>query len=199
IFIIEGLATIAYAILAKCFIVDWPETAAFLTAEEKLLLSRRLDEDRGNEFARMDRLDKHSFNRIMKDWKIWAGVKYLATFFVATGTYITQPLVIVWLSNNLGAHYKRAFGTAMQIGFGDISGIIGSFIFIQNEGPGFKTGYGSALGMVLVCGVACTVFHFGVRWENGKRERGERNDRLRLSEAEVQNLGDDHPGFRFSG
>ncbi|CAG8954286.1 hypothetical protein HYFRA_00005907 [Hymenoscyphus fraxineus] len=306
IFIIEGLATIAYAVLAKCFIVDWPEDASFLTAEEKLLLSRRLDEDRGNEFARMDRLNKQSFNRIMKDWKIWAGVlmylgistsgfsisfflptiingfgykpgqaqlhtvpvyavcavvtlsiswlsdrlkhrytftmigiliasigyiillaqgqphtphalsnrvKYLATFFVATGTYIkglamtdnmayedrTQPLVIVWLSNNLGGHYKRAFGTAMQIGFGNLSGIIGSFIFIQNEGPGFKTGYGSALGMVLVCGVACTVFHFGLRWENGKRERGERNDRLTLCEAEVQNLGDDHPGFRFWG
>lgn len=126
-------------------------------------------------------------------------VKYMATFFVATGTYITQPLVIVWLSNNLGGHYKRAFGTAMQIGLGNISGVLGSFIFIQTEAPVFKTGYGTALGMIWVCGLACTVMFFGVRWENGKRERGKRNDRLRLNPREVENLGDDHPGFRFSG
>lgn len=87
----------------------------------------------------------------------------------------------------------------MQIGLGNISGVIGSFIFIQTEGPVFKTGYGTALGMIWVCGLACTAMYFGVIAENKKRDRGERNDRLRLGEREVENLGDDHPGFRFSG
>jgi hypothetical protein len=36
-------------------------------------------------------------------------------------------------------------------------------------------------------------------WENKKRDRGERNGRLLLPKEQVENLGDDHPEFRFNG
>lgn len=71
IFIIEGLATIILAIVAKFFIVDWPETSKFLNAQERQLLLRRLSEDVDE--ARMDRLDKKSRRRIFGDWKIYIG------------------------------------------------------------------------------------------------------------------------------
>lgn len=35
------------------------------------------------------------------------GVHYLAVLFVTSGVYITQPMAIVWLVNNMGGHYKR--------------------------------------------------------------------------------------------
>jgi hypothetical protein len=54
-------------------IVDWPETAKFLSPEDRVLLNQRLAEDRGYSVARMERLDKAAFFRIMKDWKIWCG------------------------------------------------------------------------------------------------------------------------------
>jgi len=125
-------------------------------------------------------------------------VKYLAVFFISSGVYITQPITIVWLANNMGGHYKRSFGAAIQIAVGNFGGIIGSNIYLQREMPAYRTGYGTALAMLWVAGALCTCFYFGLKRENKKRARGERNERLNAPVEVVENLGDDHPEFRFS-
>ena len=127
------------------------------------------------------------------------GVRYFAVFLVTTGTYITQPIVIVWLSNNMAGRYKRSIGSAMQIGIGNVGGIIGSNIYLQSEAPGYHTGYSTGLGMMWLCGLMCTLFYVGLMAENRKRDLGERDGRLRLPKEVVENLGDDHPDFRFTG
>ena len=71
IFIIEGLATVVFAVVSRYFIVDWPETAKFLSPEERQLLIRRLSEEEGD--ARMDRLDSKARRRAFGDWKIYVG------------------------------------------------------------------------------------------------------------------------------
>ena len=75
-------------------------------------------------------------------------VRYMSVFFVTTGTYIVQPVAIVWLANNLSGHYKRAVGLAIQVGFGNIGGIIASNIFETAEGPRFFLGYGLSLALM---------------------------------------------------
>ncbi|PSK43117.1 hypothetical protein B9Z65_7071 [Elsinoe australis] len=125
-------------------------------------------------------------------------VRYMAVFFVVTGTYIAQPVVIVWLSNNLGGSYKRGIGSAIQICFGNFSGIIASNIFVAKSAPRYFSGYGTVMGLLFLCGLLSTVFAFGLMRENKKRDRGERDHLLQLSEEEQQNLGDDHPTFRFT-
>ena len=306
IFIIEGLATFVFAVISKFFIVDWPETAKFLSPEERLLLVRRLSRDVAD--ARMDRLDSKARRRVFGDWKIYAGyvfhllpshrfhallhlgsttyrilmylgvnntgysisfftptilsqlgwtavraqvlsipiyivaavtclvsavltdrlrhrygfamlgvviasigyiillaqgsvsvgARYCAIYLVMAGGYITQPITLVWLSNNMGGHYKRSISAAMQIGFGNLGGIIASNIFITKQKPRYPVGYGVSLALIWMCGIACTVLAIGLRLENKKRERGERDARLNLPKEEVENLGDDHPKFRFA-
>ena len=71
IFIIEGLATFVFAVVSRFFIVDLPETAGFLSPEERQLLLRRLSEDMAD--ARMDRLDSKAKRRAFGDWKIYVG------------------------------------------------------------------------------------------------------------------------------
>lgn len=71
IFIIEGLITVVAAACGKYFIVDWPENAKFLSADERQLLSRRLQRDVPE--AKMDRLDTKAKRRILCDWKIYIG------------------------------------------------------------------------------------------------------------------------------
>lgn len=71
IFIIEGLTTFIFAVVSRFFIVDWPETAKFLSAEERQLLIRRLSADVAD--ARMDRLDRKARRRAFGDWKIYVG------------------------------------------------------------------------------------------------------------------------------
>ncbi|KAF1956727.1 MFS general substrate transporter [Byssothecium circinans] len=124
------------------------------------------------------------------------GVKYFALFLIVPGGFITQPVAIVWLSNLVSGHYKRSVSSAMQVGFGNIGGIVASNIFLSSQAPKYPVGYGVSLGLLWVCGAACTVMFFLVRWENAKRERGERD--YRLEEVDADNLGDDHPGFRLT-
>ncbi|KAF2827419.1 MFS general substrate transporter [Ophiobolus disseminans] len=124
-----------------------------------------------------------------------AGVKYFALFLIVPGGYITQPIVLVWLSNLVSGHYKRSISSAMQVGFGNIGGIVASNVFLGSEAPRYRTGYGVSLGMLWICGAACTGLFVLVKRENGMRERGERDWRLEGEDAD--NLGDDHPGFRM--
>jgi hypothetical protein len=290
IFIIEGLATVAVAIVAFFLIVDWPEDAKFLTAEEKELIAYRLANDGNSGVARMDTLNAPALKRIFGDWKIWCatfiymcvtttgyatnffiptilkefgwtsnsaqlhtipvyvvgcfltlgcawwsdriqhryaftigglslavigyiillcqgpiktgipiGARYMSIFFITSGNYIAQPLAVVWLANNMSGHYKRSFGAALQIGIGNVGGIIGSNIFLANEAPYYKTGYSTGMSLLLLGMVLCSVFYFGMMHENKIRDAGGRDERLSLPEDELKNLGDDHPHFRFNG
>jgi uncharacterized membrane protein YfcA len=124
------------------------------------------------------------------------GVKYFATFLIVLGTYITQPVCIAWIQNCMSGHYKRSVASAMQIGFGNAGGIVASNIYKGTERPFYKTGYGTALGLLWVTAISCTVLLLGAMRENRMRERGERNSRL--DEVDADNLGDDHPSFRFT-
>jgi hypothetical protein len=74
IFIIEGVMTVVVGVIAKFWLVDWPEQAKFLSADEKALLARKLADDAGGGAARMDRLDKSAIRRILTDWKIYTGI-----------------------------------------------------------------------------------------------------------------------------
>ncbi|THV53252.1 hypothetical protein BGAL_0055g00110 [Botrytis galanthina] len=136
------------------------------------------------------------------------GAKYMACFFITTGGYMTQPVTWAWVANNMAGHYKRSISTALQIGVGNIGGIVASNIFITNQAPRYPVGYGVSLGMLVMCGIMCTVFFFGLKRENGIRDRGGRDYRYGEDEErkrknreggkeEEGNWGDDWPGFRF--
>lgn len=125
-------------------------------------------------------------------------VRYLALFIVAAGLFTAQPLIVMWLLVNLAGDYKRAIGSAFQIGFGNIGGTVASNIFITTQAPRFVMGYGVALGFVCVHAILATVFMAGLMRENHRRDRGERDYRLDLPTEDLNNLGDDHPTFRFS-
>lgn len=99
---------------------------------------------------------------------------------------------------NMGGHYKRSIATAMQIGFGNAGGIVASNVFITNQSPRYPVGYGVSLAMLLMCGVMCTVFYFGLKAENRKRDLGGRDYRFAEERDELNNMGDDHPGFRYT-
>jgi hypothetical protein len=124
------------------------------------------------------------------------GVKYFALFLVVPGGYMAQPITLVWLSNLVSGHYKRSVSSAMQVGLGNVGGIVASNVFLERETPFYTTGYAVSLALLWVCGAACTALFWLVKVENGKRERGERD--YRLQEVDSDNLGDDHPGFRLA-
>ena len=126
------------------------------------------------------------------------GVRYFAVFTIVGGGYIAQPITIGWLNNNLGGHYKRGVGAALQIGLGNIGGIVASNIYLMSEAPEYPTGFGVSLAFVWLCAISACLFAIYIRRENRLRDQGKRDDRYQLPEEERNNLGDDHPAFRFS-
>ncbi|KAF5648034.1 tartrate transporter [Fusarium sp. NRRL 52700] len=68
--------------------------------------------------------------------------RYFALFLLVTGGYITQPVVLGWLSNTMGGHYKRSIASAAQVGFGNLGGIVASNVYLTREAPEYWTGLG---------------------------------------------------------
>ncbi|RDW57236.1 putative major facilitator superfamily permease-3 [Coleophoma crateriformis] len=283
IFIIEGAVTVAIGLVSKFWICDWPDSAKFLTDEERAMLVQKLASDAGD--ARMNRLDKRAAKRVFTDWKIYVGtlmymgvvttgyatsffiptilnqmgytaamsqilsipifiaatvvalgiavatdklrhrysfimlgiavgtigysillamdsitvrVRYMACFLVVIGGYIAQPITLAWLSNQMGGHYKRSLAAAIQIGIGNCGGIVASNIFVKAEAPHYPTGFGTAMAFLFLCGATSTVMFFGLKYENRKRDSGGRDYRYNEDPSELDNMGDDHPSFRFT-
>jgi len=96
----------------------------------------------------------------------------------------------------MGGHYKRSMAAAIQVGIGNCGGIIASNVFITSEKPRYKTGFRTALSLLCFCAFMATVMLFGLKYENRKRDRGERD--YRLGKDSLDNMGDDHPSFRFT-
>lgn len=126
------------------------------------------------------------------------GAKYFALYAITGGGYVAQPIPIGWFSNNISGHYKQAIASAFQIGFGNCGGLVASNIFLSSEAPLYRTGYGTSLGLIWVCGFSCIAFFFMLRRENRLRDQGKCDYLLAMDQEEVDNLGDGHPHFRFS-
>ncbi|KAI1261869.1 MFS general substrate transporter [Xylariaceae sp. FL1019] len=124
--------------------------------------------------------------------------KYGAVFLVSIGGYIGTPMALAWLANNVSGHWKRSFSASMQITIGNITGIAASNIFLEREAPRYRTGYGTALALTWFGGLAATALFFGLKRENKLRDTGRRDYRLSCPKDELDNMGDDHPSFRFT-
>ena len=125
------------------------------------------------------------------------GVRYMALYFVETGSYITLPLLWSMMANNVSGRYKTAIATGLQIGLGGSGGIITSLIFPARDAPLYRVGFAVCLALLVMAAVLLGVFVCGLVVENRVRRGDGRDYRLALPGEEVGNLGDDHPGFRF--
>ncbi|KAI9818389.1 MAG: hypothetical protein M1827_000447 [Pycnora praestabilis] len=125
-----------------------------------------------------------------------AKVKYGGTFFVAAGIFPCSPLVMGWLANNLAPHYVRATGTGLQILFANCAAFIATFTYLQADAPDYITGHAINAGMLVFSLLLTVINLLYIRQENGKRARGERDDRL--TEGDAGMLGHRHPNFRYT-
>ncbi|KAK0609575.1 major facilitator superfamily domain-containing protein [Bombardia bombarda] len=82
IFILEGLLTVVVAAFAYWAMYDYPDSAKFLTTEERTEVLARLKRDRS---SLADEFDSVYFWQALKDWKIW--VHMFITIGVYTGLY----------------------------------------------------------------------------------------------------------------
>ncbi|ODV91547.1 hypothetical protein CANCADRAFT_72590 [Tortispora caseinolytica NRRL Y-17796] len=127
-----------------------------------------------------------------------SGVKYFACFLLVSGCFTAQPLALAWLQNNISGHYKRAIFSAVQIGIGNIGGLIASILFQSTHAPGYASGYITGIAFTVASLAAFTLFYLGIRRAIARRDAGKEVWKFDLPCEKLENLGDSDPRFRYS-
>lgn len=96
---------------------------------------------------------------------------------------------------NLGGHHRRSVGTAWQVGFGNIGGIIAVYTFLQQDAPRYHKGYSICLAFTCLSGLSCTIYFLSCWFQNRQRNRSVTD--IGLTEYEKTELGDMNPDYRY--
>lgn len=123
--------------------------------------------------------------------------QYGSLFLLTSGCYSAMPVIVCWFAMNLGGHHRRSVGTAWQVGFGNIGGIIATYSFVKKDGVvDFRTGYIICLSFVCFSAAMCVVYMIALWFENRKRNRAA-VDPAAIPEEEEEYLGDLAPTYRY--
>jgi hypothetical protein len=107
-----------------------------------------------------------------------------------------MPLLVVWISNNMGGNSKSAFGSGFMIGLGNCGNFVSSNVFITTETPKFRTGFSTGLALCVVSILTATAIEVLLWVSNRRRDAGKENTKFDREEI-LDQLGDEHPDFRY--
>ena len=100
------------------------------------------------------------------------GVRYFGIFLGLAGCQGNIPAIIAYQSNNIRMQSKRSVGSATQIGFGGIGGIIASVAFKQSEAPTYRTGLWATAALQFYILACCGVMSIYFSRKNKQVEDG---------------------------
>ncbi|PHH85360.1 hypothetical protein CDD83_542 [Cordyceps sp. RAO-2017] len=123
-------------------------------------------------------------------------LQYAALFLFATGTYTAMPIIVCWFNMNLGGHHRRSIGSAWQVGFGNLGGIVAVYAFQKQDGPRFLRGLGVALGFTAI-GILASCLYALSSWKSNRDRANAAGAAQELSEEEKTALGDRSPDYRY--
>jgi MFS family permease len=127
-------------------------------------------------------------------------LQYASLFLAVSGTYASMPIFIGWFNMNLAGHLRRGTGTAFQIGFGNIGGIIAAYAFPAEDAPRYVTGYALCVAFIIFALAAAVAYFVAVTVQNAARDKmvasGEAgNSQLSAEEEELR--GDLNIRYRY--
>lgn len=123
---------------------------------------------------------------------------FIAVMLICIGQYPTNPAGSAWISSNLAGDSKRAMGIALNICLGNTGGIVGSYIFLDSEAPGYRTGFSIGLAFATVAAVSTLLLEVSYWSINKKRDAlDEALIRDEYGDDRLAKMGDKSPLFRY--
>ncbi|GMM34502.1 hypothetical protein DASC09_018270 [Saccharomycopsis crataegensis] len=124
--------------------------------------------------------------------------RYAGCFLSAIGLYSAMPLLICWTSLNYGGHLRKGTGTAFFVGFGNIGGIISTYIFLAEDSPRYVKGLSICIAFT-VFSMVFMLAYFGVLYKSNKdKQTKEYQEKfLNLPPREQILSGDKNPSFKY--
>lgn len=124
---------------------------------------------------------------------------YVGVVLICLGIYPTNPAGSAWISGNLAGPSKKAMGIALNICMGNLGGIVGSYMFLEAEAPGYPTGFGTGLTVVASAVFSSMFLEYSYWRLNKKRAAMDRATILSTySEEELSRMGDASPLFKYT-
>ncbi|KAJ7917548.1 MFS general substrate transporter [Mycena leptocephala] len=124
--------------------------------------------------------------------------RYAACFFSIMGGSPIGPLELAWGTDNAAPDTIRAVTSAIIPGFGALGSVIAVWTYLPTDAPNYHRGNSLNLGTTSARCFLTIIAAMYIRWENAKRNRGERDHRLDGKTAkELEGLGYLHPHFRY--
>lgn len=96
---------------------------------------------------------------------------------------------------NLGGHHRRSVGSAWQIGFGNIGGIIAVYAFLAKDAPRYVPGHSICIAFICLSATSCVLYFIICAAENRRREKTPTD--LGLTQYEKTEMGDLSPDYRY--
>lgn len=123
---------------------------------------------------------------------------YAAIVIAVMGIYPIVPIISAWNANNLAPAGRRAVGVAYVGALGILGSILGSFMYLDSEAPSYPTGFGLSFSLGAMGLVLSFVLEWSYMRENARKATlGTEEVRARYSEAELLDMGDRSPLFRY--
>ncbi|KAF9349899.1 hypothetical protein BGX26_011863 [Mortierella sp. AD094] len=117
-------------------------------------------------------------------------VNYAGAMVLSIGQTPMTPIVSSWLTTNFGGYAKRVIAVAMFLLSSSIGGVIGSQLYKPRDGPRYA---------LVICLAALQ--RFLLKRENNRRNYSVSfgiNPLKSFSKAELRDLSDKHPAFRYT-
>ena len=89
-------------------------------------------------------------------------VQYVGLFVGYAGCLSNVPSILAYQCNNIRSQSKRSVGSALQVGFATIGGILASTVFRQQDAPRYIPGMwtSAVLQVFIIFGMVITSIHF---------------------------------------
>ncbi|CAG5156211.1 uncharacterized protein ALTATR162_LOCUS4042 [Alternaria atra] len=119
------------------------------------------------------------------------GARYFGSFLGVCGCQGNVPAILAYQSNNIRGQSKRSVGSALQIGFGAIGGVLASTTFKQAEAPTYITGLWVTTGLqiYILLVLCCTSTYFVKKNRAVDRQR---------ANGEPMDENEGQAGFRYT-
>jgi hypothetical protein len=115
------------------------------------------------------------------------GVRYFGIFLGVTGCQGNIPAILAYQSNNIRMQSKRSVGSALQIGFGAIGGIIASTTFREKDAPRYVNGLWATAALQFFTWIALIGTSTFFWYKNRQLDRGTLKKPI-----------EGQPGFRYT-
>lgn len=124
---------------------------------------------------------------------------YFAVCLACAGMYPIFPGVNAWNIANQAGPIKRAISIGYLVCAGNIGGVIGSYIYQENEAPKYPTGYGNSLAFASAGLIAALALEYLLMKSNARNAKMTENElRTRFTEEELEKMGDRSPLYKYS-